>query len=509
MRICLQGYTQKAIYCMRDVGYNGPIKKGGPYMKKIIVQILFFAFIPIMAIAEKEFVAGAEISIPFSFGERTGIYTGEMEGDSPSGFGCFRSTNDSGVIWIYMGEFSDNNFNGRGETIWSSGKYETGIYKDSALTSGTIISSDGTAYVDESDNSMRAMYSSDDVISAFMLIPGCKNDSQSLQVDGYTIYQLVIGNGEDAPNVHIFTDSYGKVAAVTLKANDFSKGTIDDNLYEAINTLSSLFGFTSLGDNEEQLDIGNGYTIMYKELEATEYKALFWGMYLSVYQTDSGFDPNEFENVKFEQPIRLDMYDEMKRTIESYSFDSLLSYLEENKPTLLDLMGEENYNNMESMASRAASLAEQCVITYDEFDGVATAVYRGVEEISENVSIVSTAKDTSFSLTVGFVADDWVFFEDVSIIGDGIEKIDAHFNYFDVSREVLNNGKVCESISYSPYNMDLERLAVAQNAKIRFEGEEKSLIRNVSEPEIEAISVLSELPDLVREMLNTIHRSLE
>lgn len=358
------------------------------------------------------------------------------------------------------------------------------------------------------EESVSLLYTVDDVINAFMAVSACKNDNQTMQMGGYTIHKLVIGNGEDATSVHIFSDASENVVAATLKANDFRRDTIEENLYEAINTLSSLFGFIALGDNEEQSDIGNGYTVMYKELEATEYKMLFWGMYLAVYQTDSDFDPYVFEDVEFERPLRLDIYDEMERKIESYSFESLLSYLEKNKAELCPLIGEESYDKMKEMAVRAASIAQKCIITYDEFAGIATAVYRGAEEISENVSIVSMAKDTAFSLTIGFVADDWVFFEDVTIIGDGIEKIDAHFDYFSVSREVLNNGKVCESISYSPYDMDLERLSMAQNAKIRFEGKDKSLVRNISETEIEAVSVVSELPDLVREMLNTIYRSL-
>lgn len=73
--------------------------------------------------------SGTEMTLQLSFGERTGIYDGEVdENGIPNGMGTFTTTNSEGVKWTYRGQFVDGHFEGEGMTTWANGYREVGTY---------------------------------------------------------------------------------------------------------------------------------------------------------------------------------------------------------------------------------------------------------------------------------------------------------------------------------------------------------------------------------------------
>ena len=81
------------------------------------------------------------------FGERSGIYTGEMLNDLPQGSGKFESQNSEGTGWIYEGEWVNGQFQGEGSLYWPSNgqKYE-GTYSNSDLIKGKSYIRDTLVY---------------------------------------------------------------------------------------------------------------------------------------------------------------------------------------------------------------------------------------------------------------------------------------------------------------------------------------------------------------------------
>lgn len=78
--------------------------------------------------------AGTEMTLSLSFGEKTGIYNGEVNEEGlPDGNGTFTSKNSEGVEWVYTGQFVDGHFEGEGETTWENGDREAGVYHDDIL----------------------------------------------------------------------------------------------------------------------------------------------------------------------------------------------------------------------------------------------------------------------------------------------------------------------------------------------------------------------------------------
>ena len=80
-----------------------------------------------------ESVTDETISLSFSFGSRTGTYTGDLVDGIPQGYGTFTTTNTDGYEWTYDGEWVDGHMSGNGSTTWEDGYYEIGVYVDDSM----------------------------------------------------------------------------------------------------------------------------------------------------------------------------------------------------------------------------------------------------------------------------------------------------------------------------------------------------------------------------------------
>ncbi|WP_435892015.1 hypothetical protein, partial [Klebsiella pneumoniae] len=83
---------------------------------------IFFAHYFILCIALfLTSCGGKEITLHLSYGDRTGIYSGDMKEGIPHGQGTFTSENEEGIKWTYEGEFKEGHFDGEGKTTWKDG----------------------------------------------------------------------------------------------------------------------------------------------------------------------------------------------------------------------------------------------------------------------------------------------------------------------------------------------------------------------------------------------------
>ena len=64
-------------------------------------------------------VTNKEMSLDFSFGTRSGTYTGEVnEQGIPNGKGKFNTKNDSGTEYYHEGQWKDGHWEGQGVSVW-------------------------------------------------------------------------------------------------------------------------------------------------------------------------------------------------------------------------------------------------------------------------------------------------------------------------------------------------------------------------------------------------------
>lgn len=75
-----------------------------------------------------ETVYSEQMTLSFNFGERTGIYSGEILDGLPHGTGAFDTKNEDGSPWSYEGVWSNGHMNGEGITLWDDGFKEIGTY---------------------------------------------------------------------------------------------------------------------------------------------------------------------------------------------------------------------------------------------------------------------------------------------------------------------------------------------------------------------------------------------
>lgn len=76
---------------------------------------------------------GQEITLTLEFGERTGIYAGDMKDGLPHGNGTFSSKNSEGTGWVYEGSWDMGHMQGDGTTTFETGYVETGWYESDSL----------------------------------------------------------------------------------------------------------------------------------------------------------------------------------------------------------------------------------------------------------------------------------------------------------------------------------------------------------------------------------------
>lgn len=114
---------------------------------------------------DENYICNKEINLEFRFGDRDGIYTGEIDSNGlPNGTGSFSSQNDDGLKWTYYGEWKNGHFNGAGITKFDDGSCETGNYKNDYLD-GTCVYNEDDGYsecVNYEDGTEEEVYYSSD-----------------------------------------------------------------------------------------------------------------------------------------------------------------------------------------------------------------------------------------------------------------------------------------------------------------------------------------------------------
>lgn len=89
-----------------------------------------------------------ELTLDFSFGTRTGIYSGEIDNNGlPNGHGKFTSENSTGETWTYEGDWVAGHWEGNGTATWANGRIYSGEFiNDSETGHGTFTMETGERY---------------------------------------------------------------------------------------------------------------------------------------------------------------------------------------------------------------------------------------------------------------------------------------------------------------------------------------------------------------------------
>ena len=115
-------------------------------------------------------IKSENITIAFSYGERSGMYVGFVdENGLPDGTGTFESVNSEGVKWTYSGDWKHGHMDGHGITKWESGTTYCGEYvNDESIGYGVLFDGTGAIFAGNFENGhlngYGAVYVGDDVV---------------------------------------------------------------------------------------------------------------------------------------------------------------------------------------------------------------------------------------------------------------------------------------------------------------------------------------------------------
>ena len=194
----------------------------------------------------------------------------------------------------------------------------------------------------------------------------------------------------------------------------------------------------------------------------------------------------------------------MQRLTYNYAniLDAVDAYIDNERP-----LNTDNAFKIKNIVREIVELMAKCSNVVDEFEGEATLFYAGIDEITQDTCFVpSISGNDDIDVRVGFVADDWLFFDHIRIKVTDDEYITDSFKNNTI-RDVLSGGKIKESAIFYCDDEDAnEILNATVTPTLRFDGkDDKVRDHTISAEELEALKTLLAIKNLdieFRDMLN-------
>ena len=135
-----------------------------------------------------------EITLPLSFGNRTGYFTGSLQNGLPYGHGIFEYLSPARITWRYEGEFAYGQFNGEGEFAGGNGERRVGIFYNSQLHGEGRIYQDGrlTAHGTFVDGELREGTRYDHVQTVAVPVNESRNEPAGTNIDSFATAGVAI-----------------------------------------------------------------------------------------------------------------------------------------------------------------------------------------------------------------------------------------------------------------------------------------------------------------------------
>jgi hypothetical protein len=166
--------------------------------------------------------------------------------------------------------------------------------------------------------------------------------------------------------------------------------------------------------------------------------------------------------------LRIDAnYKKLNQVIEDFKYNEFLTmvndYIANNKVDQAD-----NAFKIKSVLTPAIEELKKCNIIFDKHDEVYTVFYKGVKTISKSTNIVPSFYDGASNFRVGFKRSNWLFFDEMSLKLSTGYLIVQSFDSFDMQRDVISGGTICEYTDLGFSDEEKEKILNADSIEIRF-----------------------------------------
>lgn len=109
------------------------------------------------------------------------------------------------------------------------------------------------------------------------------------------------------------------------------------------------------------------------------------------------------------------------------------------------------------------------IVGLDEFDGGYAVTFPGAQDISEDCYIAPKLKQNNIEVKIGFIRDEWLFFDTYQISADGERVREGSVKSYDAVRDVLSGNNVREYAFITISDGPLKTIQDADKVVIRFQ----------------------------------------
>ena len=300
----------------------------------------------------------------------------------------------------------------------------------------------------------------------------------------------------------VFTDSKkNSVFAVSVVCDQFSNDTITEYFINAMDDILNLcspnFKIEDLINELNIKSIDSGESAKYEKggslfTYGKTYDGYYNGAYLTISApgSDIGTSTLPLKITKNKDIFsNTEIRESIKELNNSYNYEDMLktvsNYINKYSPSESD-----SAYALQKMLPSLIKYTKKCNVHRDEVSKEYSVTYNGVDAISKNVNIVPLISESTESITVGFKADDWIFFDNVDIYLDDAEPL--YLSFGSVNKEVLNSAAITEYADILLNDDDIEKIAKSKSSVIRFSNSdtEKTLDHKMSKDECMALKVI-------------------
>lgn len=394
-----------------------------------------------------------EMTLNFSYGDRTGTYTGELDEDGlPNGYGTFTSQNSAGGGWTYCGEWEHGHWSGYGVSFWDDGQVYWGEYEnDIASGYGGYVLPSGEFSIGTTDNS------------------GLCGIGMTVSDDGtITAGNFPDGNASGWCAVYLTGDYEGYVFW-----GNFVDGNATGTLY---------------------FPNGDTFPATYTD-----------GLLRADTSGGSATEPEEtIEETSKPTTSSGELTDEQTETCKDFLDHCQYGDLHEYISTLIadgDLPENESTADLLIQIEALSELSKKCTMSEDAFENKTVIYYSGVTDISNTVNIIPSltignSERPKLEYKLGFKKSGWLFLDEISVVSQNKEAKSQTFDHFDVNRDIIRGGQIQEYV-YTSY-LDIASFADDENIVIRFKNSDtrETVDHTLTDAEISAVSTLSQIEQI-------------
>lgn len=389
-----------------------------------------------------------EITINFSYGDRTGQYIGEKDDNGlPDGFGIFTAQKQDGTKWTYSGQWDHGHLNEYGTTAWDSGIVHFGKNSNDSVSGyGGYVYPDGRIILGEVDDN------------------GLDGTGLLVSPNGFVIVGNAVSGVLQGWCTIYLTGKYDGYAFW----GNFTDGNATGKVYAP--------------DGSAAPATYNNGDLHFNETE---------------------FVAEEDATAEKEVPVQKGLLTEEQ----SNACDSLLESCKYNElhEYILGLIADgtlqEDGSSSELLGwlEQLEEISKKCEIVSDAFEKKTTVYYPGAKEISNQINVVPILQigeyGASIEYELGFKRNDWLFFDEISITSQNKETETKSFNSYDINRGVIASGIKESVFSIFP---NAAKFIDDENIIIRFSntGKRENVDHQLTDLEIAAISTLVGFRDL-------------